>query len=60
MTSYLFTSGKQSLPKMGSSHKRNEFAPVGANSFLYEMTHLCMGGNNEKDRFASPESGHLP
>ena len=29
---------------------------MGANSFLYEMTPIIMGGNNENDRVASPES----
>ena len=29
---------------------------MGANSFLYEMTPINMGGNNENDRVASPES----
>ena len=29
---------------------------MGANSFLYEMTPVYMGGNNENDRVASPES----
>ena len=29
---------------------------MGANSFLYEMTPICIGGNNENDRVASPES----
>ena len=27
-----------------------------ANSFLHEMTPIHMGGNNENDRVASPES----
>ena len=36
--------------------ERNEFAPLGANSFLEEMTTVYMGGNNENDRVASPES----
>ena len=35
---------------------RNEFAPVGANSFLYEMTPIYMGGNYKNDKVASPES----
>ena len=35
---------------------RKEFALVGANSFPYEMTPIHMGGNNENDRVASPES----
>ena len=29
---------------------------MGANSFFYEMTPIYMGGNNENDRVASPES----
>ena len=31
-------------------------APMGAKSFLYEMTPFYMGGNNENNRVASPES----
>ena len=37
-------------------YARKEFAPMGANSFLYEMTLIYMGGNNENGRAASPES----
>ena len=40
----------------GVKSKRKEFAPMGANSFRYEMTPIYMGGNNERDRVASPES----
>ena len=29
---------------------------MGANSFLYEKIPISMGGNNENDRVASPES----
>ena len=29
---------------------------MGADSFLYEMTPIYMGGNNENDRVAFPES----
>ena len=29
---------------------------MGANSFFYEKTPIYMGGNNENDRVASPES----
>ena len=29
---------------------------MGANSFLYEMTSIYMGCNNENDRVASPEN----
>ena len=48
-------------PMMKSSQdgvysKRKEFAPRGANSVLYEMTPISMGGNNVNDRVASPES----
>ena len=35
---------------------RKEFAPMGANSFLFEMTRIFMGGNNKNDKVASPES----
>ena len=31
---------------------------MGANSFLYEMTPIYLGANNENDRVASPESVH--
>ena len=40
---------------MGSTLKGNEFAPLGANSFLYERTPICMGSNNYNDIVASPE-----
>ena len=33
----------------------NEFALVGANSFLYEMTPIYIGGSNENDRVTFPE-----
>ena len=33
-----------------------EFAPMGANSFSYEMTRIYKGSNNENDRVASPDS----
>ena len=35
--------------------RRKRFAPMGANSFLHEITPTCMGGN-KNDRVASPES----
>ena len=34
---------------------RKEFAPMGANFFLYELTLIYMGGNDENKRVASPE-----
>ena len=43
------------FPKWVYSY-RKEFALMGANSFLHEMTPIYMGGNNENDRVASPES----
>ena len=47
--------------KMKSSQKWGqvlweEFALVGANSCPYKMTPFYMGGNNDNDRVASPES----
>ena len=42
--------GERRLPKMGSTLKRKEFTPMGANSFLYEMTSIYAEGNNQKDR----------
>ena len=30
--------------------------PMGANSIIYQMTPIYMGGNNENDRVAPPES----
>ena len=41
---------------MESTFKGQIFAQMGANSFLYEMTPIYMGGNNENDRVASLES----
>ena len=35
---------------------RKEFAPIGANNFLYKMTPIYMGYNNENDRVDAPES----
>ena len=35
---------------------KEEFAPMGANSFFYEMTPIHMGGKNENDRVAFPGS----
>ena len=32
---------------------------MGTNSFLYEMTPIYVGDNNENDRVASPESVHI-
>ena len=43
------------LEKMGSTLK-GKIASMGANSLFYEMTPIYMGGNNENDRVASPES----
>ena len=34
---------------------RNEFAPMEANSSLYQIIPVYMGGNNENDVVASPE-----
>ena len=42
------------FPKL-SLLSRNDRAIMGAYSFFYEMT-LIMGGNNDTDRIASPES----
>ena len=39
------------LPNLIYSY-RKEFAPMGANSFLGEMTPIYMRGNNENDRVA--------
>ena len=41
---------------MRSTLKKQEFAPMGANSFLYEMTPISVGGNNENESVAYPES----
>ena len=38
---------------------RKEFAPMGEISFLYEVTLIYMGGNNENDRVISPENVHI-
>ena len=35
---------------------RKEFTPIEANSVLYEMTSVGMGGSNENDRIALPDS----
>ena len=35
---------------------RKEFTSIEANSFLYEMTSVGMGGSNENDRIAFPDS----
>ena len=45
---------KGSLPK-GVISQREEFATMRANSSLYEMTPISMGGNNENDRVTSAE-----
>ena len=45
----------QDLPRLVYSEKK-EFAPRGANSFLYELTLVEKRGRNEKGRGASPES----
>ena len=41
------------------SSKRNELAPLGANSFLYEITLIIMEGNYENDGIACPENVHI-
>lgn len=41
------------FPKLGLL-SRNDFAPMGAYSFCYEMALINMGGNHETDRTASP------
>ena len=41
---------------MGTTFLKKGFAPMSKNSFLYDMTPVYMGGNNENDRVASPES----
>ena len=38
----------------GVYSEREEFAPMGANSFLYELTPIYMGGNNENDKSCFP------
>ena len=43
------------FPKWGLFLKKR-ICSDGANSFLYEMTPIYMGGNNENDEVASPES----
>ena len=55
MTSCLLT-WRMKSSQNGGLLKRKEFALIGANSFLYEMTQLYIGGTNENDRVASPES----
>ena len=52
---FLCLPGEQSFPKWGL-FSRKEFAPMGANSFPYEVIPIYMGGNNENDRVDSPES----
>ena len=61
VTSYLLTWGMKSSQNEVYS-KRKELVLIGANSFFYEMTLIYMGGHNENNRVASPESEsiHLP
>ena len=44
------------FPKKGLLLKERIRSDERANSFLYEMTSICTGGNNGNDRVASPES----
>ena len=55
MTSCLRT-WRMKSSQIGVYSKRKEFAPMGANSSLYEMTQIYEGDNNENDILASPES----
>ena len=55
MTSCLLTWRAKSSEN-GVYSYRNEFAPMGAISFLYEMTRINIGGHNKNDRVASPEN----
>ena len=41
---------------MGSTLKRKEFAPNGANSCLFRVDPIEKGGKTENGRVASPES----
>ena len=41
---------------MGGKNENEEFAPMGANSFLQELTPSEMGGKNENYRVVSPKS----
>ena len=45
---------------MQSTLKRKVFAPLGANSFLYELTPIAKGGKNENDRVTPPECTSNP
>ena len=55
MTSYLLT-WRMKSSQNGVYSLRKEFAAVGADSFLYEMTPVSIKANYENDRVASPES----
>ena len=54
VTSCLLTWKTKSSKNGVCSYK--EFAPMGVNSFLFEMISIYLGSNNENDRVASPES----
>ena len=54
-TSCLLTYRSKSS-QTGSTLKGKTYAPMWANPFLYKMTLIYMGDNNENDRVASPES----
>ena len=55
MTSRLLTWRMKFSPKK-SLLLKERICSDGANYFLYEVTPIYMGGNNENDRVASPES----
>ena len=55
-SNFRFAYLEDSFHKMESTLLRKKFAQMGANFFLYVVTSIFMGGNNENDRVASPES----
>ena len=57
MTSCFLSCTVNSFQKGGGVFSlKKEFAPVGANSFVEELTPFEKGGRNKNGRIASPES----